>query len=205
MVNQMQTPLSFKATSRFMTILLLSLLFTSAASLQVFANDQKPTVKQPDETQPVNITADSLKSSEKSGKSIYNGNVIVTQGSLTLKGDVIEISHPKGELKEVIARGKPATFKRYSQVDQAWLKGQAQKIQYNTANKTVLLVGDAQVEQPGKHIIKGPELFYDISNQTLQAQSTETEKKRISVTFNPVPVKKQKTETKPQNTQPKTQ
>ncbi|BCN92790.1 lipopolysaccharide export system protein LptA [Thiomicrorhabdus immobilis] len=201
----MQTPFAFTTTSRFMAALLLGLLFSSSASMQAFAGDKTPKGTQPDESQPINITADSLKASEKSGKSVYNGNVIVTQGSLTLKGDVIEVSHPNGQLKEVTASGKPASFKRYSQVDQAWLKGHAQKIKYNAAKKTVLLIGNAQVEQPGKHIIKGPELFYDIANQTLQAQSTATEKKRISVTFNPAPVKKPKTETAPQNTQPKTQ
>ncbi len=143
----------------------------------------------PDEQQPVNISADSLIASEKTGKSIYKGNVIITQGSLTLKGETVDISHPKNQLTTVIATGNPATFKRYSQVDQAWLKGRAQKIEYNALNKTVLLVGDALVEQPGKHVISGPKLFYNIEQQTLKAQSSDTEKKRISVTLNPATVK----------------
>lgn len=142
----------------------------------------------PDEQQPVNISADSLIASEKTGKSVYKGNVIITQGSLTLKGETVDISHPKNQLTTVIATGNPATFKRYSQVDQAWLKGRAQKIEYNALNKTVLLVGDALVEQPGKHVISGPKLFYNIEQQTLKAQSSDTEKKRISVTLNPATV-----------------
>jgi len=154
----------------------------------------------PDEQQPVNITANSLMASEKTGKSVYTGNVVITQGSLTLKGDVVNISHPKNQLTRVIATGNPATFKRYSQVDQAWLKGKAQKIEYNVLNKTVLLIGNALVEQPGKHLISGPELFYNIENQTLQAQSTKTEKKRISVTLNPASDSSKKTTDK--NTPP---
>jgi len=139
----------------------------------------------PDEQQPVHISADSLLASEKTGKSVYKGNVVITQGSLTLKGDSVNISHPNNELTRVVAKGNPATFKRYSQVDQAWLKGKAQRIEYDVLNKTVLLLGDAFVEQPGKHLISGPELFYDIDKQTLLAQSTDTEKKRITVTLNP--------------------
>lgn len=142
----------------------------------------------PDEQQPVKISANSLTASEKEGKSVYKGNVIITQGSLTLKGETVDISHPNNQLTTVIATGNPATFKRYSQVDQAWLKGKAQKIEYNAINKTVLLMGDALVEQPGKHLISGPKLFYNIEQQTLQAQSTDTEKQRISVTINPAPV-----------------
>ena len=146
----------------------------------------------PDEQQPVNISADSLIASEKTGKSVYKGNVIITQGSLTLKGETVDISHPKNQLTTVIATGNPATFKRYSQVDQAWLKGRAQKIEYNALNKTVLLVGNALVEQPGKHVISGPKLFYNIEQQTLKAQSSDTEKKRISVTLNPATVQEEK-------------
>ena len=172
---------------RFIPTLLLSFIFISGANA---ASDSKSTPNTPDEQQPVNISAKSLKASEKEGKSIYSGNVIVTQGSLTLKGDVVNISHPNNQLTEVIATGKQASFKRFSQVDQAWLKGKANRIEYHAQNRTVLLIGNAQVEQPGQHIIKGPKLFYDIANQTLQAQSTETEKKRISVTFTPATAKK---------------
>ncbi|WEJ63190.1 lipopolysaccharide transport periplasmic protein LptA [Thiomicrorhabdus lithotrophica] len=173
--------------NRFIPTLLLSLIFVSGANA---ATESKSTPSKPDEQQPVNISANSLKASEKEGKSLYSGNVIVTQGSLTLKGDVINISHPNNQVTEVIATGKQASFKRFSQIDQAWLKGKANKIEYHAQNRTVLLIGNAQVEQPGKHIIKGPRLFYDIANQTLQAQSTETEKKRISVTFTPAPANK---------------
>jgi len=152
----------------------------------------------PDEQQPVNITANSLIASEKTGKSVYKGNVIITQGSLTLKGDTVNITYPNNQLTTVITTGNPATFKRYSKIDQAWLKGKAKKIEYNATNKTVLLMGDALVEQPGKHLISGPKLFYNIEQQTLQAQSTDTENKRISVTLNPAttPAPKKETELK---------
>lgn len=138
-----------------------------------------------DDKQPIKISADSLLASEKQGRSTYKGNVIIKQGSLTLKGDKVDVSHPKGKLTKVTATGNRASFKRFSTVDQAWLKGKAERIEYHALDKTVLLVGNAEVEQPGKHVITGPKLFYDIAKQTLQAQSTEAEKERISVTFNP--------------------
>jgi len=139
----------------------------------------------PDEQQPINIQADSLNTSEREGKSIYNGNVIVTQGSLTLKGDKIEVLHPKGSLSKAITTGQPATFKRYNTEEKSWVKGKASTIEYNTQSKTVLLIGNAEVEQPGKHLITGPKLFYDMQKQTLSAESTPQEKKRVSVTFTP--------------------
>ncbi|WP_051144998.1 lipopolysaccharide transport periplasmic protein LptA [Thiomicrorhabdus sp. Kp2] len=167
--------------SRFITFISIIGFFLST-SIACAATKKQNT---PDEQQPVNISANSLLASEKTGKSVYKGNVIITQGSLTLKGETVNITHPKNQLTTVVANGNPATFKRFSQIDQAWLKGKAQKIEYNALNKTVLLIGNAVVEQPGKHVISGPKLFYDIAKQTLQAQSTATENKRISVTLNP--------------------
>ncbi|MDX1353079.1 MAG: lipopolysaccharide transport periplasmic protein LptA [Thiomicrorhabdus sp.] len=168
--------------SSFITPLMLGMI---SLVLSVNIANAAPKQQIPDEEQPVNISANSLIASEKTGKSLYKGNVIITQGSLTLKGETVNIEHPKNQLTTVIANGNPATFKRYSQIDQAWIKGNAQEIEYDALNKTVLLVGQAKVEQPGKHVITGPRLFYDIAKQTLQAQATENENKRISVTLNP--------------------
>ena len=167
--------------TRFKTILLTCLSFLLFASSPIALAQTQAL----DEEQPVHISANSLDAQEKKGISIYKGNVIVTQGSLTLKGDVITVKHPNNQLQTVKSTGQPASFKRFSQADQAWLKGQANTIEYDALHKTVLLVGNAQVEQPGEHLIKGPRLFYDMTNQTLQAQGTEKEKGRVSVTFNP--------------------
>ena len=139
----------------------------------------------PDEQQPVNIQADRLLASEKQGNSVYRGNVVVTQGSLTLKGDKIDVFHPQGQVNQVITIGNPATFKRFNPTEQAWVYGKAERIEYHTTKKTVLLIGNAEVEQPGNHLIKGPKLFYDMQKQTLQAESTPQEQKRVSVTFTP--------------------
>ena len=141
--------------------------------------------KTPDNTQPIKIQADNLNASEKKGKSVYSGNVEVQQGSLQISGERIEVTHPDGQLEKAITTGKPARFKRYNSAENAWVIGQANKIEYNTQSKTVLLSGNAQIEQPGKHLIKGSELFYDINKQTLNANSNNNDKQRVSVTFSP--------------------
>lgn len=143
-----------------------------------------------DEEQPIHITADSLESQEQKGFSVYKGNVVIIQGSLKLNGETITVFHPNSLLQTVKAIGQPANFERYSQTEQAWLRGHANQIEYNAKDKTLLLMGDAQVSQPGKHVIKGPKLFYDMTQKTLLAQSTEQEKGRVSVTFSPTPAEK---------------
>ncbi|VAW49976.1 hypothetical protein MNBD_GAMMA04-2192 [hydrothermal vent metagenome] len=141
----------------------------------------------PDEEQPIHITADHLEVQEKTGISTYTGNVNIQQGSLELTGDTVTIIHPDGQLEMVKAYGAPAQFKRFSQVEQSWINGQANLIQYNTKYKTILLSGDAKVMQPGKHTITGSNIFYDVSKQTLMAKGSKDGHNRVSVTFKPAP------------------
>ncbi|QCU89610.1 lipopolysaccharide transport periplasmic protein LptA [Thiomicrorhabdus sediminis] len=135
--------------------------------------------------QPIEISADSLISNEKSGLSTYRGNVVVKQGKITLNGDTVTVHHPDGELTTVKASGNPARFKRYDEKAQSWMTGEAQQIDYDAVKQTLIMTGQAKAEQPGKHLITGPKLVYDMQQQTLQANSTAEEKQRISVTLNP--------------------
>ncbi|MDG6773582.1 lipopolysaccharide transport periplasmic protein LptA [Thiomicrorhabdus sp. ZW0627] len=170
--------IQLKSFSSFWTIAAgLSLISLSALA--------QPTPNTPDEEQPIHITADALDIQDQQGISVYTGNVEVIQGSLTLNGDKITIHHPKREIEWIQVDGKPAKFKRFDQAEQSWINGKADFIDYRANTKTVLLKGDAKVEQPGKQLITGPELFYDMKNKTLQANSTPEEKKRISVTIMP--------------------
>jgi lipopolysaccharide export system protein LptA len=182
--------------------LLQSTLFVCFLSTCSISYAQTVTPTTPDEEQPVQVSANSLNAQEKQGISVYKGDVIVTQGSMTLKGDLITVRHPDSQLQTIKSNGNPASFQRFSQVDQAWLKGRASTIEYNALKKTILLIGKAQVEQPEKHIIKGPKLFYDMANQTLKAQGTEQGKGRITVTFNPAPPQKKENNPTPPPVEP---
>ncbi|WP_127471303.1 lipopolysaccharide transport periplasmic protein LptA [Thiomicrorhabdus aquaedulcis] len=171
--------------SHLKTLLTLALISYLAYAPKALAVETPKPSNVPDEQQPVHILADRLEVDEGKGKSIYSGHVIITQGSMTLTGETITVIHPNNQVQTIVSVGKPSTFKRFNPTDQAWLKGHANQIDYHAIKNTVLLQGNAQVEQPGDHIISGPQLFYDMAQQTLKAQSTAQEKQRISVTINP--------------------
>lgn len=163
-------------------ILYITLLLTG---FQTATWAESTVTKTTDEAQPVHISADSLEASEQKGVSTYKGNVIVIQGSLKLQGDSIRIQHPGNALSEVFATGKPASFRRFSPEENAWLTGHADQIEYNADKMTLLLLGDAEVSQPGRHVIRGPKLFYDLNKKTMQAKGDAKQSGRISVTLTP--------------------
>lgn len=145
-----------------------------------------PNAQAQDETQlPIEIEADSLDSQDLTGLSRYLGNVIVTQGTLTLSGDQLDLHHPQRQLEKMVVTGQPAQFRRYMSEQEAWLNGHADTIIYYDQQQKVELIGQAFMQQEGRHKITGPRLFYDLEAQTLTAGSSEQQEGRVSVTLIP--------------------
>lgn len=154
---------------------LMGLSFTSFAQTQA-----------QDETNlPIDIEANELDAQDQIGLTIYSGEVIATQGSLTLTGDRLEIQHPDRQVQKITTTGAPATFKRFLTEENAWINGQADTIIYLTQTRQVELIGQAYLEQEGTHKIEGPKLVYDMNAQTLNAGQTEKESGRIKMTITP--------------------
>ncbi|BBN59826.1 OstA-like protein [Hydrogenovibrio marinus] len=161
----------------FTLLLMLSMLFTA------FSAHAENTANTSDENLPVEVTADSLNAKDKEGVSIYQGNVVITQGTTTIKGDKVTLHHPHRKISTAIVIGKPATFKRYLEEEKGWVTGHADKITYSAAQKTLLLEGHAQVIQEGKNSISGPKILYDLTLKTLSAKGEKQD--RIKMIFTP--------------------
>lgn len=136
-------------------------------------------------TLPIDIEANKLDAQDQQGLTIYSGQVVATQGSLTLTGDRLEIEHPDRQVQKITTTGNPATFKRFLAEENAWIKGKADTIIYLNQTRQVELIGQAYLEQEGTHKIEGPKLVYDMNAQTLNAGQTEKEAGRIKMTITP--------------------
>ncbi|HBC49545.1 MAG TPA: lipopolysaccharide transport periplasmic protein LptA, partial [Gammaproteobacteria bacterium] len=59
-----------------------------------------------DRDQPIEITADSAVINEKQSQAEYTGAVVVTQGTLKLEGDVVNLkTNEDGEVETFVAKG----------------------------------------------------------------------------------------------------
>lgn len=135
--------------------------------------------------QAISINADQLLVQEKQGISRYQGNVEVKQGALQLNGEQIHITHPNNELQKIEILGQPARFQRMDPKTHSLTQGQAQQIIYQSQTDTLTFIGNAQVEEAGKHKISGAKLVYDLQKQTLQAESNAQNQERVRVILVP--------------------
>ena len=71
-----------------------------------------------DRDQPIQIEADIAVRDESAGETRYEGNVILTQGSLRITADRISIKHDSAAADKIVAIGQPATLVQQPASDQ---------------------------------------------------------------------------------------
>lgn len=122
-----------------------------------------------DRQQPLKIQSDSALLNEKDGTATYSGNVVLTQGSLTIKAEQLHIHTQQGKVNLVTAEGTPASFSQIPGPDQPMVHANALTIEYEVKGQTLTLRRKASITQ-NDNIFKGEEIIYEIQNQRLKAQ-----------------------------------
>jgi lipopolysaccharide export system protein LptA len=138
-----------------------------------------------DREQPIQIDADSAERSEKTGVTSYVGSVELTQGSLNILADRIDIYTVNGEVDHTIATGKRAYFTQQQSIDKAPVKAWALTIKYSINDEIINLLGDARIEQNGS-IVNSPEIDYYADQELVKAKGGKPgSKDRVHVVLPP--------------------
>ena len=113
----------------------------------------------------VRITAEKARASglnfEESGWE-FSGTVRIQLTDGALASDTARVRFTKGEIQSATVTGVPATFEQCR--DAKLAQGRANRIDYDLANGTVELAGDAWLSD-GRDEITGPTLVYSTTNQ----------------------------------------
>jgi len=127
-----------------------------------------------DRAKPMNIDADSMRYDDLKQTSVFTGNVIVTKGTITIRGDRIDVRQdPEGYQYGVVtaAPGKLAYFKqKRDSGNDEWIEGEAETIEYDSRADNVKFVRRAVMRRligatPNDES-SGPLIVYDQSNDT---------------------------------------
>lgn len=134
---------------------------------------------------PITVDASSQFIDGKKKTSIFKDNVKITQGSLIIDADEVEVIASRGEGQEIfIARGEPA---HYSQTldDGENVKASAKEIRYEVAKQMISLNGDAQIQQDTS-MVRGDSITYDMGKEQLLATGgSQSASGRVTTVFRP--------------------
>ncbi|MDU0352830.1 lipopolysaccharide transport periplasmic protein LptA [Paraglaciecola aquimarina] len=117
-------------------------------------------------------------------QAIYRGNVQISQGTLMVKADEVQVDASLGEGKEVfIASGNPAEYSQ-QQEDGSTVKAKANQIMYKRATRSLSLDGDALIEQNSSSV-KGNSILFNMELEQIIAQGNNQESGRVITIFQP--------------------
>ena len=122
-----------------------------------------------DRDQPVVIQADEVDMDLKSGQRLYRGNVSVTQGSIRILADQIEMTFSNEQLTQALATGQPAIFRQRPAGKNHDVVGKGQSIKMDEVNNLVTLRGGASLKQQ-QDTVYGETIVYDLRSGKLQVR-----------------------------------
>ncbi len=160
----------------------LSTLFISLLALLPVASS----ALEGDRDQPIEIQADAAMLDETQGKSIYQGSVIITQGSLQVSAEEVEILTVDSEVTQIIAiaaDGELANYQQQMNDQKDMVTAEARKITYLVQEERLHLAGNARLQQV-EDVFAGELLYYDMAKGVVNLDSTGGTG-RVNMTISP--------------------
>lgn len=113
-----------------------------------------------DRDKPVNLEADTMTVDDLKKVSIYQGNVILTQGTLTIHADKLVVTENKDGSHHGTATGNPATFRQKREGVEEYVEGYGQRIEYDEGKDVVELFTQARMKR-NQDEVRGNYISYD--------------------------------------------
>ncbi len=137
-----------------------------------------------DRDKPIKIGSESAVINEKENRAVYEGNVVMTQGTFKLTGDEIKLkTNANGEVEKFASKGQPAKFQNLRRkTDKRPVRGQGHQISYSYDSDLLVISGDAFIETEDSDF-SGPLITYNLVSGEVTASGDEGE--RVNMTMQP--------------------
>ena len=145
-----------------------------------------------DRSELFHIQADGAEIDESTGTSFYRGRVTVTQGTMHIASDEVEIHTDNSEIIQIIARMNKnskglAHYEQQPDDDAELIYADAREINYLIQEEKLHLIGQAELQQLPNQF-KGELLQYDVRRGIVNMKGSVTsdnESGRINMILNP--------------------
>ena len=135
-----------------------------------------------DRNEPIEIESNTADIDNHKGVSVYQGDVVMTQGTTRITGDKITIYSANHEVDRIVAEGakQRAYYQEQQTNDKGLLQAWGHTIDYSVKSDKVNLLKNAQLKQQGD-VFKGERIDYDLKQQTVNAKGGKSKERVIMV------------------------
>lgn len=161
---------------------LLILMLATALPLPVLA-------EKADRDKPVHLEADNVTLDDIKKLSVFQGNVVLIQGTLMMRADRIEARQNGEGLQSVSASGRPVSFRQKRDGIDEYIEGYAYQVEFDNLQSLLSLSGEARLRK-GDDEIRGSLITYDAKTEFYKVagqQNVQGPGSRVRVVIRPKP------------------
>lgn len=120
-----------------------------------------------DREKPVNLEADRVTIDDAKQIAVFEGNVLLTQGTMQIRGERMEVRQDKDGFKQGTTVGSPAYFRQKREGYDEFIEGWADRIEYDGRAETLQMFTRAQLKR-GQDEVRGNYISYDARTEFFQ-------------------------------------
>ncbi|MGH8620763.1 MAG: lipopolysaccharide transport periplasmic protein LptA [Burkholderiales bacterium] len=120
-----------------------------------------------DRDKPVNLEADKVTIDDGRQIALFEGNVVLTQGTLQIRGDRMQVRQDKDGFRHGTTWGSPAHFRQKREGYDEYIEGWAERIEYDGHAETMQMFNGAQLKR-GQDEVRGNYISYDARSEFFQ-------------------------------------
>jgi len=110
------------------------------------------------------VGADRLTADDANRTSVFEGNVVVTQGTMRITAAKVTVHEDAERFKYYVASGAPVTFRQKRDDVDEWIDGSAQRAEFDDRNDVLKLFTRARVKS-NQNEITGDFISYDMRRE----------------------------------------
>ena len=152
----MRTLRTMTTTKLALLILLLSALLPGGARAE-----------KADREKPVHVESDRVTVDDVKQISVFDGNVVLTQGTMVIRGDRMEVRQDKEGFKQGTVWGKRAYFRQKREGTNEFIEGWGERIEYDSRADKVQMFTQAAMKR-GDDDVTGDYISYDAVTEFFQ-------------------------------------
>jgi lipopolysaccharide export system protein LptA len=125
-----------------------------------------------DRDKPVNVEADRMTVDDNRQVSVFEGRVVVTQGTMQIRGDRVVVRQDSDGFQFGTATGNLATFRQKREGVEEWVDGEAERIEYDGKREFVEFFNRAKLRRDLDES-RGNYISYDTKTEFFRVQSAK--------------------------------
>ncbi len=114
-----------------------------------------------DRSKPINLESDQMRVDDAQKTSVFEGKVVMTQGTLTIRADRVTVRQDQEGHQYGSASGNPATFRQKRDGANEYIEGEAERIEYNGKLDKVEFFNHARLKREPADEVRGNYISYD--------------------------------------------